>query len=89
MPDHCGGMHRTSLRGRENVHKRYLIHVAGHDLGLLMRLLIGTGTPKEAAVRGRALLVIVRTENTLSIIIYGFDQTGLGVLVIAATTAPT
>jgi hypothetical protein len=54
-----------------------------------MRLLIGTGTPKEAAVRGRALLVIVRTENTLSIIIYGFDQTGLGVLVIAATTAPT
>ena len=24
-----GGMRRTWLRGRENVHKRYLIHVAG------------------------------------------------------------
>src|ERR687894_944382 len=47
-----GGMRRTWLRGRENVHKRYLIHVAGHNLGLLMRLLIGAGTPKEAIARG-------------------------------------
>jgi transposase len=83
------GMRRCWLRGRENVHKRYLIHVAGHNLGLLMRHLIGAGTPKEAAARGRALLVIVRTENTLSIIIYALDQTGLGILVIAVTTAPT
>ena len=45
-------MRRTWLRGRENVHKRYLIHVAGHNLGLLMRLLIGAGTPKEAVARG-------------------------------------
>jgi hypothetical protein len=28
-----GGMRRTWLRGRENVHKRYLVHVAGHNLG--------------------------------------------------------
>ena len=47
-----GGMRRTWLRGRKNVHKRYLIHVAGHNLGLLMRLLIGAGTPKEAIARG-------------------------------------
>ena len=25
-------MRRTWLRGRENVHKRYLLHVAGHNL---------------------------------------------------------
>jgi hypothetical protein len=31
-------MRRTWLRGRENVHKRYLVHVAGHNLGILMRL---------------------------------------------------
>ena len=31
-----GGMRRTWLRGRENVHKRYLLHVAGHNLSLLM-----------------------------------------------------
>jgi hypothetical protein len=41
-----GGMRRTWLRGRENenVHKRYLVHIAGHNLGILMRLLIGAGT---------------------------------------------
>ena len=44
-----GGMRRTWLRGRENVHKRYLLHVAGHNLSLLMRQLIGAGTPREAA----------------------------------------
>src|SRR4051794_12029228 len=29
-----GGMRRTWLRGRENVHKRYLVHVGGHNLGI-------------------------------------------------------
>jgi hypothetical protein len=56
-----GGMRRTWLRGRENIHKRYLIHVAGHNLGLLMRLLIGAGTPKEAAASGWCLVVVFRT----------------------------
>ena len=41
-----GGMRRAWLRGRENVHKRYLIHVAGYNLGLIMRLLTGAGTPR-------------------------------------------
>jgi transposase len=31
------GMRRAWLRERANVHKRYLIHVAGFNLGLLMR----------------------------------------------------
>ncbi len=44
-----GGMRRTWLRGRENVHKRYLLHVAGHNLSLLMRQLIGARHP----ARGR------------------------------------
>ncbi len=34
-----GGMRRVWLRGREKVQKRYLIHVAGYNLGLIMRLL--------------------------------------------------
>src|SRR5918993_2777933 len=42
-----GGMRRAWLRGRENLHKRYLIHVAGYNLGLIMRLLTGAGTPRE------------------------------------------
>ena len=47
-----GGMRRTWLRGRENVHKRYLVHVAGYNLGVLMRALFGVGTPREAAAAG-------------------------------------
>ena len=41
-------MRRAWLRGRENVHKRYLI-LAGFNLGILMRALFGSGTPREAA----------------------------------------
>jgi transposase len=46
-----GGMRRSWLRGRENIHKRYLIHVAGYNLGLIMRLLTGAGTPRELHAR--------------------------------------
>jgi transposase len=49
-----GGMRRAWLRGRENLHKRYLVHVAGYNLGLIMRLLTGAGTPREFQARGRA-----------------------------------
>jgi len=58
-----GGMRRTWLRGRLNVHKRYLIHVAGFNLGLLMRAMHGAGTPKEAAYGDNALLFAYQTEN--------------------------
>jgi transposase len=46
-------MRRTHLPGRENVQKRYLVHVSGFNLGLMMRLMLGAGTPKELAARGR------------------------------------
>ena len=39
-------MRRVWLRGRGNVQKRYLLHVAGFNLGLLMRAKIGCGTPR-------------------------------------------
>src|SRR3954466_9014596 len=75
-----GGMRRTWLRGRENVHKRYLIHVAGHNLGLLMRRLIGAGTPKEAVARGWCLLVLLPTTNgaTYAAILAVFVENGAG-----------
>jgi transposase len=50
-----GGLRRTWLRGRENVQKRYLVHVAAFNLGLVMRLLLGAGTPKEFAAKGGLL----------------------------------
>ncbi len=54
-----GGMRRTWLRGWENVHKRYLIDVGGHNLGLLMHLMIGAGTPKEGIARGKTFVLLV------------------------------
>src|SRR5712671_5452896 len=42
-----GGMRRTHLRGHANILKRLLIHAGGFNLGLVMRHLIGSGTPRE------------------------------------------
>jgi transposase len=41
-----GGARRTWLRGRKNVSKRYLIQVAAHNLGVVMRALFGVGKPR-------------------------------------------
>jgi transposase len=49
---HCletGGMRRTWLRGRTNILKRYLVHVAAFNLGLVMRQMLGAGTPRGLA----------------------------------------
>ena len=45
----AGGMRRTHLRRHANIIKRLLMHVAGFNLGILMRNLIGTATPKQYA----------------------------------------
>jgi IS5 family transposase len=42
-----GGARRTWLRGRENVAKRYWVHVAARNLGVMMRTLFGIGTPRS------------------------------------------
>lgn len=56
-----GGMRRTTLRGRENVAKRYLIQVAAFNLSLVMRKLIGRGKPRWAAAAAACLVWLVLT----------------------------
>jgi transposase len=51
-----GGMRRVYLRGHDNIRKRLLIHTSGFNLGLLMRRLIGVGTPR--GLQGRALAAL-------------------------------
>jgi transposase len=51
-----GGMRRVYLRGHTNIRKRLLIHTAGLNLGLLMRQLIGVGTPR--GLQGRRIAVV-------------------------------
>lgn len=41
-----GGMRRTHLRGHDNIIKRLLIHAGAFNLGLVMRTLMGKGTPR-------------------------------------------
>jgi transposase len=64
---HCyetGGMRRLHLRGRENVAKRVLIHAAGFNLGLVMRLKYGLRKPRsltaKAAAAAAALRALIR-----------------------------
>jgi transposase len=52
-----GGMRRTHLKGRETVAKRYLIQTAAFNLGLIMRKVMGFGTPKGWADGLRGLLL--------------------------------
>jgi transposase len=51
-----GGMRRTHLRGHTNILKRLLIHAGGFNLGLVMRHLIGVGTPR--GLQGRVAVVM-------------------------------
>jgi len=51
-----GGMRRLHLRGRENILKRVLIHAAAFNLGLILRRLVGAGTPRQAAELPRRVL---------------------------------
>jgi len=51
-----GAMRRTHLRGHTNILKRVLIHTGGFNLGLIMRQVIGVGTPR--ALQGRVAAVI-------------------------------
>jgi transposase len=47
---HCyetGGMRRTHLRGHENILKRQLVHVGAFNLSLILRKVLGAGTPRQ------------------------------------------
>src|SRR5205807_6157700 len=56
-----GSMRRTHWRGRENILKRVLIHVGGHNLSLVMRQLLGKGTPRGLqGTSADALLAFLR-----------------------------
>ena len=79
-----GGMRRTWLRGRENVHKRYLVHVAGYNLGILMRALFGAGTPREAASAKNALLLVIQTNVAMAIVIVAEIDGEMALLAIFA-----
>jgi transposase len=84
-----GGMRRAWLRGRENLRKRYLIHVAGYNLGLVMRLLVGAGTPREFLARAAGrLLVLTTVDGAVLVILAVATATGAAMLVVSIEPEP-
>ena len=78
-----GGMRRTWLRGRENVHKRYLVHIAGYNLGVLMRALFGAGTPKETAAIKAAFLFVIQAAKAITVVLVAASDGDVEVLIIS------
>jgi transposase len=59
---HCyetGGMRRTHLRGHQNILKRQLVHVGAFNLSLILRQVLGAGTPREWRNRCGVLFLLV------------------------------
>ena len=64
---HCyetGGMRRCTLRGRDNILKRLLIHVGAFNLSLVLRTMLGAGTPRE--LKNRAARLVLRLLECLT-----------------------
>ena len=60
-------MRRTHLRGHTNILKQLLVHIAGFNLGLLMRTLIGVGTPRGMQGRMTKRVAASELSNACSI----------------------
>ena len=65
-----GGMRRTHLRGTTNILKRVLVHASGFNLGLVMRQLLGVGTPRGLQGRLAALIaVLVSIYHAITVVV--------------------
>ena len=56
-----GAMRRVRCRGKDNVAKRWVLHAAAQNLGLIMRTRFGFGTPRGLAAALAAVLAALST----------------------------
>ena len=81
-------MRRAWLRGRENLRERYLVHVAGYNLGLVMRLLVGAGTPREFLARASAhLMLLTAADGAVAVLVVAI-HTQAAMLVVRIQPGP-
>ena len=76
--------HASSLAARTAVPQAPPIHVAGFNLGVLMRAIYGQGTPREAAETLYALIIVLRTEAPLAFGLIATVDGELAAIVIVA-----
>ena len=81
-----GGMRRTHLRGRANILKRLLIHAGGFNLGLVMRQLIGIGTPR--GLQGRVAAILVTLLTLIHVVEHWFVAIARSSRLFAASRQP-
>ncbi len=74
----AGGARRTTLRGLENLNKRFKVSAAIYNLSQLMRKLFGVGTPKQLAAMAKTLFLVLR----------GILAVGWGLLLEGGKTRP-
>jgi transposase len=82
-----GGARRSWLRGVGKLFKRYVIHGAAHNLGVMMRVLFGIGTPRSLQGEGVFALLrrlIERIWRVVGHLLYD-PEDGMG---ISAESAP-
>uniref|UniRef100_UPI0030DC4CCA hypothetical protein n=1 Tax=uncultured Rubinisphaera sp. TaxID=1678686 RepID=UPI0030DC4CCA len=63
---HCcetGGARRSHLRGLEEIRKRYSIHAAAQNLGIVIRKLLGAGTPRGLMGLWRRFALVFLVER--------------------------
>ncbi|GMU37050.1 MAG: hypothetical protein EDS66_14655 [Planctomycetota bacterium] len=86
-----GGARRSWLHGLEEVTKRYVLYMAGRNLGVIMRALFGMGKPKTLPTEGggvfallaapiRALMRVFRSLRDL--LARGVESSGFSVAAI-------
>jgi transposase len=78
-----GGMRRTHLRGHPNILKRLLIHAGGFNLGLVMRQLIGVGTPR--GLQGRPAVALALLWRLIEAVRRPLDPSGIASPLITVT----
>jgi transposase len=63
----AGGMRRTTLRGQENIQKRYIIAAMGFNCSLAMGVIFGYGTPKQhgAGNKNDLFFLIISMEERI------------------------
>ena len=64
-----GALRRLQVRGKQNVQKRLLLQAAACNLALLLRKMIGAGTPRALQdLVGRLFLILLRLLSTINVI---------------------
>jgi hypothetical protein len=84
-----GGLDRLYVRGRENVHKKFLIHAAACNLALLMRSTYGSGKPRAAHDAPiDAILTILAVLTTVEALFTPWSANSHGVVRVPRRSKP-